>query len=69
MRFAAEVLTPRAVEVDRTEVPRARISTACGEIGYHRLFVPEQYGGSKLPPRVVKCGEQSAVRRGPVDGE
>ena len=54
VRFAAEVLTPRAVEVDRTEVPRSHID-GLREIGYHRLFVPEQYGGLKLPPRVVNA--------------
>ena len=54
VRFAAEVLTPRAVEVDRTEVPRSHID-GLREIGYHRRFVPEQYGGLKLPPRVVNA--------------
>lgn len=53
-RFADEVLAPRAVEVDRTEVPRSHID-GLRELGYHRLFVPEQYGGLKVPPRVVNA--------------
>ena len=54
VRFAEEVLAPRAVEVDRTEVPRSHIDRL-REIGYHRLFVPAQYGGLALPPRVVNA--------------
>jgi alkylation response protein AidB-like acyl-CoA dehydrogenase len=48
----ADVIAPRAVEVDRTAVPRSHID-ALREIGYHRWFIPEQYGGLKVPTEVM----------------
>ncbi|MFF0816050.1 acyl-CoA dehydrogenase family protein [Rhodococcus sp. NPDC003318] len=51
-RLVDEVIAPRAVEVDRTAVPRSHIE-ALREIGYHRWFVPEQYGGRKVPEAVI----------------
>lgn len=50
-RVVEEVIAPRAVEVDRTEVPRSHIE-ALREIGYQRWFVPEQYGGVEIPEEV-----------------
>lgn len=51
-RVVEEVIAPVATTVDRTEVPRSHID-ALREIGYHRWFVPEAYGGVAVPPAVV----------------
>lgn len=58
--FAAvvdEVLAPRAVEVDRSEVPRSHID-ALRAVGYHRWFVPEQYGGLRVPEAVTSAAHE-----------
>lgn len=53
-RLVEEVIAPRAVEVDRTAVPRSHID-ALREIGYHRWFVPDRYGGLQLPIEVTSA--------------
>ena len=49
--LVAEVIAPRAVEVDATEVPASHID-ALREIGYFAWSVPEEFGGSGLPAAV-----------------
>ncbi|GAA0997727.1 acyl-CoA dehydrogenase family protein [Acrocarpospora macrocephala] len=46
-----EVIAPRAVEVDGTEVPRSHIE-ALREVGYFSWTVPREYGGAPIPPAV-----------------
>ncbi|GLW30317.1 acyl-CoA dehydrogenase family protein [Actinoplanes regularis] len=52
----AEVLAPAAARVDRTEVPRSHLE-ALRAVGYHRWFVPEQYGGLAVPPQVKAAAD------------
>lgn len=56
-RLVEEVIAPRAVEVDRTAVPRSHIE-ALREVGYQRWFVPEQYGGVKIPDEVKSAANE-----------
>ncbi|OZC60192.1 hypothetical protein CH267_04385 [Rhodococcus sp. 06-621-2] len=56
-RVVEEVIAPRAVEVDRTEVPRSHIE-ALREVGYHRWFVPAEYGGLDVPREVQNAAEE-----------
>ncbi|MET0705150.1 MAG: acyl-CoA dehydrogenase family protein [Mycobacterium sp.] len=56
-RFVDEVIAPRAVEVDRTAVPRSHIE-ALREIGYQSWFVPEQHGGVKIPEEVKSAANE-----------
>jgi alkylation response protein AidB-like acyl-CoA dehydrogenase len=55
-RVVEEVLAPVAAQVDRTEVPPSHIE-ALRAIGYHRWFVPEQYGGLAVPPEVKAAAD------------
>jgi alkylation response protein AidB-like acyl-CoA dehydrogenase len=56
-RVVREVIAPRAVEVDRTAVPRSHIE-ALRDIGYQRWFVPEQYGGVAVPEEVKSAAHE-----------
>lgn len=55
-RAVDEIIAPRAVEVDRTAVPRSHIETL-REVGYYRWFVPAQYGGLVVPAEVQSAAE------------
>ena len=47
-RFAAEVVAPRAAEIDRTgEFPRSFFDRA-GELGLAGVAVPEEHGGAGM---------------------
>jgi alkylation response protein AidB-like acyl-CoA dehydrogenase len=51
-RVVDQVIAPRAVQVDTTDVPRSHID-ALREVGYFSWAVPREYGGTPIPP-VVK---------------
>ncbi|MFT4043515.1 MAG: acyl-CoA dehydrogenase family protein [Gordonia sp. (in: high G+C Gram-positive bacteria)] len=53
----ADVIAPRAAEVDRTEVPRSHID-ALREVGYHRWGVPVAYGGLDVPEQVISAANE-----------
>ncbi|WP_072803593.1 acyl-CoA dehydrogenase family protein [Rhodococcoides yunnanense] len=55
-RLVEEVIAPRAVEVDRTEVPRSHIE-ALRDVGYYRWSVPEEFGGLDIPPAVRNAAD------------
>jgi alkylation response protein AidB-like acyl-CoA dehydrogenase len=55
-RVVADVLAPVAAQVDRTEVPRSHIE-ALREVGYHRWFVPAEYGGLDVPDQVKAAAD------------
>ena len=55
-RVVADVLAPAAARVDHTEVPRSHIE-ALRETGYHRWFVPEEYGGHRIPEEVKAAAD------------
>lgn len=55
-RLVDEVIAPRAVEVDRTEVPRSHIE-ALREVGYFRWAVPAEFGGLDLPAEVGNAAD------------
>ncbi|WP_040795899.1 acyl-CoA dehydrogenase family protein [Nocardia higoensis] len=46
-----EVIAPRAVEVDATEVPRSHVD-ALIDIGYFSWSIPREHGGDPIPPAV-----------------
>ncbi|GAA1011588.1 acyl-CoA dehydrogenase [Acrocarpospora pleiomorpha] len=50
-QLVEEVIAPRAVEVDATEVPRSHVE-ALREVGYFSWTVPREYGGAPIPPEV-----------------
>lgn len=48
-RFAAEVVKPRAKEIDQTgQFPRAFFDRAAGELGLGGVAVPEEHGGAGM---------------------
>jgi alkylation response protein AidB-like acyl-CoA dehydrogenase len=58
-RFAAEVVRPAAMAIDRADDPRSvtgadsplqQVLKAAYGLGYHRAMIPERFGGLGLPP-------------------
>ncbi|MFF2084139.1 acyl-CoA dehydrogenase family protein [Nocardia sp. NPDC058176] len=52
----AEIIAPRAVEVDVTEVPRSHVE-ALREVGYFSWPVPAEHGGTPVPAEVKNAAD------------